>query len=55
VKGCAEVVLRLGERGGPVKLVEIHRMKTSDMVRAVRLVEESKDDLLAIWEAIHGE
>ncbi len=55
VKGGAEVVIRLGEAASPVKIVKIRGMKTSDIIRAVRLVEASKDDLLATWEAIHGE
>jgi hypothetical protein len=41
--------------GGPVKLVEVHGMKASDVVRAVRLVQIWKGDLLATWDAIHGE
>ncbi len=55
VKGGAEVVIRLGERSGPVKIVEVHGMKTSDVVKAVRLVEIWKGDLLETWEAMHGE
>ena len=55
VKGGAEVVVRLGERGRPVKLIEVHGMKISNVVKAVRLVEIWNDDLLATWEAIHGE
>jgi len=54
VKGSAEVVISLGEKDGSVKLVKVYGMRTS-VVRAIRLVERSKDDLLAIWEAIHGE
>lgn len=55
VKGGAEVVIRLGERGGPVRLIEVHEMKTSEVVKAVRLVEIWKGDLLETWEAMHGE
>ena len=55
VKASAEVVISLGEKHQFVKLVKVYGMKTSDVVRAVRLVEGSKDDLLAIWEAIDGE
>lgn len=40
--------------GESVKLIEVHGMKTSDVVKAVRLVEILKVDLLASWEAIHG-
>ena len=55
VKGGAEVVIRLGQTGGPIKLVKVYGMKTSDIVRAVRLVEVWNDDLLAMWKATHGE
>jgi hypothetical protein len=55
VKGGAEVLIRLGVMGEPVRLVEVHGMKTSDAVRAVRLVEIWNDDLLAMWKTIHGE
>lgn len=55
VRGGAEVVIRLGATGESVKLVEVHGMKASNVVRAVRLVGIWKDDLLATWEAIHGE
>jgi hypothetical protein len=54
VKGGAEVVIRLGERGGRVRLVEVHGMKTSDAVRAVRLVERWNEELLAMWKVAHG-
>ena len=54
VKGGAEVVIRLGETGEPVELVKVYGMKKSDVVRAVRLVEIWKDDLLAMWKATHG-
>jgi hypothetical protein len=55
VKGSAEVVVSLGESDGSVKLLRIHGMRTGDVVRAVRLVEASKDELLAAWGALHGE
>ena len=55
VKGGAEVVIQLGERDGAPKLLKNHGMKTSDIVKAFRLIEESNAELLAIWEAIHGE
>jgi hypothetical protein len=55
VKAGAEVVIRLGTRDGPVKLLEVHGMKTRDVVRAVRLVEIWKTQLLATWKTIHGE
>ncbi|HKN59322.1 MAG TPA: DUF4160 domain-containing protein [Gemmatimonadaceae bacterium] len=55
VKGGAEVVIRLGERDRAPKLLKNHGMKTSDIVKAFRLIEESKAELLAIWDAIHGE
>jgi len=55
VKAGAEVVIKLGRTDGPVKLLEVHGMKTRDVVRAVRLVKIWKADLLAIWTTIHGE
>lgn len=55
VKGGAEAVIRLSQGGGQLKLVRVYGMKTSDIVRAVRLVEVWNDDLLAMWKAIHGE
>jgi hypothetical protein len=55
VKAGATVVIRLGSKDGPVKLVEVHRMKDKDVVRAVRLVTIWKTHLLATWETIHGE
>ena len=55
VKGGSEAVIRLGPRGRPVELLEVYGMKTKDVLKAVRLVEASKDHLLAIWEEIHGE
>lgn len=55
VKGDAEAVIRLGEPGEVVELVTVYGMKRSDMVRAVRLVQIWKDDLLAMWKATHGE
>ena len=55
VKGGAEVILRLGKPGGPIQVVEVHGMKTGDVVKAVRLVEIWKGELLAAWEALHGE
>jgi len=55
VKGGAEAVIGLGKTDGPVRLVEVHGMKTRDVVKAVRLVEIWKGELLAIWKAIHGE
>jgi hypothetical protein len=54
-KGGAEVIIRLEETGGPVELVKVYGMKTRDIVRAVRLVEMWRDDLMAVWEATHGE
>ena len=54
VKDGAEVIIRLGEIGRAVRIVEIHGMKTNDVVRAVRLVELWKRQLLASWEEIHG-
>jgi hypothetical protein len=54
VKGGAEVVIQLGAAGKSVKLIEIHGMKTSEVLKAVRLVKIWKPDLLATWEAIHG-
>jgi len=55
VKGGGEVIIRLGEMGRPVRIIEVHGMKTSDVVKAVRLVEIWKSELLASWEEIHGE
>jgi Domain of unknown function (DUF4160) len=55
VKAGAKVVIRLGGADGPVKLVEVQGMKNQDVVRAVRLVETWKTQLLATWKTIHGE
>jgi len=55
VKGGSEAVIRLGPRGRPVELLEVYGMKTKDVLKAVRLVEASKDHLLTTWEEIHGE
>lgn len=41
--------------GGPVRIIEVHGMKTNDVVKAVRLVEIWKSELLASWDEIHGE
>ena len=55
VKSGAEVIIRLGEMGRPVRIIEVHGMKTNDVVKAVRLVETWKRELLARWDEIHGE
>jgi hypothetical protein len=38
VKG-GEVIIRLGEMGRPVRIIEVHGMKASEVVKAVRLVK----------------
>jgi hypothetical protein len=55
VKAGAKVVIRLGGKDDPVKLVEVQGMKNKDVVRAVRLVALWKTQLLATWKAIHDE
>lgn len=55
VKGGGEVIIRLGEMGRPVRIIEVHGMKASEVVKAVRLVEIWKQELLTSWEEIHGE
>ena len=41
--------------GRPVRIIEVHGMKASEVVKAVRLVEIWKQELLTSWEEIHGE
>ncbi len=55
VRGGAEVIIGLAKLDEPVTVIEVHGMKTRDVVKAVRLVEIWKRDLLTAWEAIHGE
>ena len=55
VKGGGEVIIRLGEMGRPVRIIEVHGMKASEVVKAVRLVEIWKRELLTSWEEVHGE
>ena len=43
VKGGGEVIIRLAKMGRPVRIIEVHGMKSSDVVKAVRLVEIWKE------------
>jgi hypothetical protein len=50
----ALVVIRLPIAGRPLKVWKVYDMSSSDVLRAVRIVEEHAAYLLAAWEEIHG-
>jgi hypothetical protein len=50
----ALAVIRLPIAGRPLKLWKVYHMRSSDVLRAVRIVEAHAASLLAAWEEIHG-
>jgi hypothetical protein len=53
-KGGAQVVIDLGSATGQCKIDRIFEMKPKDVVKAFRVVDESRDSLLDEWRKIHG-
>lgn len=53
-KGDGEVVILLPGPQGVVAIRTVHRMRTADVVAAVRLVEAHVAQLEAAWRKYHG-
>jgi hypothetical protein len=54
-RGGAEVVLMLPDGRAGVVVRTIYRMRDSDVIAAVRLVESNADLLLRAWRTYHGD
>lgn len=50
----AEAKIALGDGRTFPELLENRRMTRSEVMRALRLTFEHRDDLRACWDAIHG-
>lgn len=54
IKANGEVIIELGKQGERCFLKEAHGMKTMDIVRAMRIVEENAAALMEYWRKHHG-
>lgn len=54
-KAGAEAVIELASGGRPQTIRSLAAMRTADVVRAFRIVEEHTEFLLAAWRQYHGE
>lgn len=54
IKAGGEVIIELGKMGGDCFLKEVHGMKNTDIIGAVRIVEANLEALRAIWRRYHG-
>ena len=52
-KAGAEVVINLGKANVPPEVREVYRMRKKDALRAYRLVERLKGELLRKWREYH--
>ena len=54
IRAGAEIVIALGSADSPPEVLEVHHMRTSDVVRAYRIVEAHQPMLLQSWSHYHG-
>jgi Domain of unknown function (DUF4160) len=54
VKADGEAIIELADARRPQMLRTVARMRTADVVRAFRIVEEHAEYLLAKWRQYHG-
>ena len=53
-KAGAEVVINLNPNDGDDLVREVYKMRSADVLKAVRLVEANIDLLVEVWRQIHG-
>ena len=54
VKGDGEVIINLGDGDGSPVVREVHGMRDRDALRAYRIVERIRAELIARWRGYHG-
>ncbi len=53
-KAGGKVKIAIGDEDTPAFVLEAERMRTKDIVRAVRIVDAHWEGFLAEWRRIHG-